>query len=117
LLAHNYLAGKYFIRLKEGQAFYLVYGDGHTQEFVVADIQRFRALDPENVWSSFLDLKYGALLSSTELFSKIYDQPGKVILQTCIRADGQPSWGRLFLIAEPSVSDRPHAESELTGKR
>ncbi|MFT3894825.1 MAG: hypothetical protein QM730_24610 [Anaerolineales bacterium] len=117
LLAHNYLAGKYFARLQEGQVFYLVYGDGHVQEFVVADVQRFRALDPENVWSSFLDLKHGTILSSAKLFSKVYDQPGKVILQTCIRANGRASWGRLFLIAEPSQTTRAQDDLQASGKR
>jgi hypothetical protein len=101
LLAHNYLAGRDFFKVGEGQIFYLVYGDGHTETFIVTQILRFRALDPENIWSSFIDLEQGGLFSASDLFSKIYDRPGRVILQTCIQVGGEASWGRLFIIAEP----------------
>lgn len=101
LLAHNYLAGKTFSRVEEGQVVYLVYGDGHTQAFVVTQILRFQALDPDSIWSNFIDLDQGGRLSASRLFSKVYAQPGHLILQTCIYAHGDPSWGRLFVIAEP----------------
>ena len=104
LLAHNSLAGKNFSLLEPGQMFYLIYGDGTVTTFVVTDLLRFQALEPENVHSDFIDLDTGDTLTAADLFIKIYDQPGKVILQTCITAHGSSSWGRLFISAEPYTS-------------
>ncbi len=101
LLAHNYLAGRFFSLIKTGQMYYLVYGDGRTETFIVTDILRYQALDPDNLHSPFRDLETGRLFSATKLFLKVYAQPGHVILQTCINANGNPSWGRLFVVAEP----------------
>jgi len=101
LLAHNYLAGRNFARLTEGQKFFLVYGDGQTSMFRVSEILRFQALEPYSTSSAFVDLKNDSTLTTTELFMKVYGRPGQVVLQTCIEADGNASWGRLFVIAEP----------------
>ena len=105
LLAHNYLAGADFFLVEQGQVLYLVYGDGRVETFTVTGLKRFRALEPENTRGHFIDLETGAYLSAAKLFFKIYNQPGKVILQTCIQANGEPSWGRYFLIAEPVPAD------------
>ena len=107
LLAHNQLAGKNFFFLGEGRMFYLIYGDGRVETFVITQLQRFQALDPESVYSRFIDPHTGNLLTAAGLFRMVYDQPGKVILQTCIEAHGNPSWGRLFVIAEPYSRDLP----------
>jgi hypothetical protein len=101
LLAHNYLAGKSFALLTSGQEFYLVYGDGRVAHFTVSEKLQYEALDPASASSKFVDLETGSTLTHSELFLKVYDRPGQVILQTCIEKDGQPSWGRLFIIAEP----------------
>ena len=101
LLAHNTLAGGNFSRLKERQVFSLVYGDGRTESFIVTQTLRFRALDPQDTRSLFFDLDQSRFLTAEQLFLKVYHQPGRVVLQTCIDADDEPSWGRLFVIAEP----------------
>ena len=101
LLAHNYLAGRGYSQLGKNQTFHLVYGNGRTSTFVVTEILRYQALEPNSVTSSFKDLENGTLLSASELFLKVYNRPGMVIFQTCISAEGDPSWGRLFIIAEP----------------
>lgn len=101
LLAHNYLTGENFSLLEEGRRFYLIYGDGHTSAFVVTEILYYQALEPTSTSSDFLDLGNGGLLTASELFLKIYDRPGQVIFQTCISADENRSWGRLFVIAKP----------------
>lgn len=101
LLAHNNLAGKNFSLLGEGRVFHLIYGDGRVETFIVTHLTRAQALEPENIYSEFIDLDTGALLTAPGLFHMVYDQPGKVILQTCIEAHGNLSWGRLFVIAEP----------------
>ena len=101
LLAHNYLAGKSFALLEDGQEFYLIYGDGRVARFMVSEILEYEALKPASVSSTFVDLKDGSTLTHSELFLKVYDRPGDVILQTCIDKNNNLSWGRLFIIAEP----------------
>src|ERR1041384_2897203 len=44
LLAHNHLAGKVFSQLAVGQEVKLIYGDGHTEIFVVQEILQYQAL-------------------------------------------------------------------------
>jgi len=101
LLAHNYLAGASFSQLERGQKFYLIYGDGRMTAFVVTEILRYQALDPNSTSSKFLDLETNRLLSARDLFAKVYKRRGQVIFQTCIASGEQPSWGRLFIISEP----------------
>jgi hypothetical protein len=101
LLAHNHLAGKTFTSLQIGQEIYLVYGDGHVSTFVVSGILHYQASDPDSTSSSFLDLEDGDSLTTSELFAKVYNRPGQLILQTCIAAGETLSWGRLFVIAKP----------------
>jgi hypothetical protein len=101
LLAHNTLAGRYFSRLDVGEELFLIYGDGRTESYVVTEKLRYQAMDPDNTQGRFRDLERRSLLTAEELFWKVYAQPGQVILQTCIQAGDDPSWGRLFIIAEP----------------
>lgn len=102
LLAHNYLAGESFFLLRENQKFYLVYGDGQVFAFVVTEILRYKALSPASTSSKFVGLENDDTLLASELFSKVYDRDGEVVLQTCIEADENLNWGRLFVIAEPT---------------
>lgn len=102
LLAHNYLAGQYFFQLLPGHEIELFYGDNRKKSFVVTQIQKYQALSPNSSSSNFIDLDTGEYLTATQLFRKMYaNQTGHVVLQTCIYADQNPSWGRLFIIAEP----------------
>jgi hypothetical protein len=106
LLAHNELAGESFSQLQERQRFYLIYGNGQISAFVITEILHYQALEPTSTSSNFVDLENGSLLTAPELFLKIYNRPGQVIFQTCIAAEGDRAWGRLFIIAEPD-SDKP----------
>jgi len=102
LLAHNYLAGQYFFQISTGQELELVYSDTHTQKFVVTEIKRYQALSPNSPSSDFIDLDTGKYLTAPQLFNKVYrNQTGHLVLQTCIYAEQNPTWGRLFIIAEP----------------
>ena len=101
LLAHNELAGESLSLLGEGQKFHLIYGNGQTVAFVVTELLNYQALEPTSTSSNFVDLENGGLLTASELFSKIYVRLGQVIFHTCISAEGNRSWGRLFVIAEP----------------
>ena len=101
LLAHNDLAGEVFNLLQEGQEINLIDGSGLVSTFIVTEIRRYQALEPDSISSRFLDPESGMILTSTGLFRRVYGPPGRVVLQTCIEADGNPSWGRLFVIAVP----------------
>ena len=101
LLAHNTLSGRDFSRLSIGQQVRLVYGDGRVEDFLVANILRFRASNPESVSSSFRNLDRKETLSAGEMFTRTYAGERHLVFQTCIAANGNVSWGRLFIIAVP----------------
>jgi hypothetical protein len=101
LLAHNDLAGERFFLLNKGRIFYLVYGDGQIAAFIVTEILRYQALEPNNTSSKFMNLENYDLLTAPELFSKVYTRSRQVIFQTCIAEGENLSWGRLFVNAEP----------------
>jgi hypothetical protein len=102
LLAHNTLSGKFFSRLSVGQQVHLVYGDGRLEDFVVANILRFQASTPESISSSFRNLDRNETLSAGEMFNRAYAGERHLVFQTCIEADGNTSWGRLFVLAVPT---------------
>jgi hypothetical protein len=99
LLAHNFLAGIKYVDLAPGQVVILVYGDGHTEEFIVDTRSEYQALNPTNPSSNFVSVANGERLTSASLFSRVYGGAYRTIFQTCIARDDQPSWGRLFIVA------------------
>ena len=105
LLAHNTLAGATFSRLKAGNIIILIYGNGRMQGFVVEDIQQYQAFDPLSPYSDFKDLTQPGTLSAQELFNKVYRGEYHLTLQTCIENEGNPNWGRLFIIAMPVTAE------------
>jgi hypothetical protein len=102
LLAHNTQAGIRFSELDKDQIVIIVYGDGRLEHYEVSGIRKFRAFSPNSVHSDFEDLASpGSLLSASQVFEQIYSPGEQVVFQTCIYADGNYSWGRLFVTAEP----------------
>jgi hypothetical protein len=101
LLAHNTRSGRLFSQLAIGQEVRLVYGDGKVEYFVIAQILHFQALQPESISSSFRNLDRNETLSAAQMFNRAYMGESRVVFQTCIAAEGNPSWGRLFVIAVP----------------
>ena len=116
LLAHNFLGGQDFFRLGIGQSILLVYGDGTTQPYLVTHIYRYRATKPESVYSSFVDLDTDTTTDATGLFNKVYTGDKHVTFQTCIAGEGNPSWGRLFVIAEPGPAWLPAVTAQAGGQ-
>lgn len=100
LLAHNHLAGGDFSQINAGDAIILVYGDGHTLTFIVDQILHYQALSPTSPYSDFKDIENGDVLNVEQLFNKVYRGDYHLTLQTCIENEGDPSWGRLFIIAK-----------------
>lgn len=103
LLAHNTLSGKSFSRLAVGQEVRLVYGDGKVEHFMVTEVLRFQALQPTSPWSTFRDLTTDETMTANQLFQRVYAGDHHVTFQTCIEADGNLSWGRLFIVAVPKL--------------
>ncbi len=101
LLAHNTLSGRFFSKLAVGQEVGLVYGDGKIEYFLVANVLRFQALDPESVLSSFRNLDKNEVISAGDTFNRAYVGERRVVFQTCIEENGNMSWGRLFVVAVP----------------
>ena len=102
LLAHNTLSGKYFSQLAVGQEVRLIYGDGRIEQFVVTEVLRFQALQPKSTWSTFRNVIGGEVLSTQQMFDRVYAGNRHVTFQTCIQASGNWNWGRLFVVAMPS---------------
>lgn len=105
LLAHNYLAGTAFPLLLPGQEVSLIYGDGRVEYFIISSVLKYQALDPYSPYSEFRALDTGITISAEELFKEVYRGERHVTFQTCIEANGNLSWGRLFVIAEPKQMD------------
>ena len=101
LLAHNHLAGKSFSDLAVGQEVTLVYGDGHLENFVIMEVLKYQALQPNSPYSSFHNLDKDETLNAEQMFKRVYFGDHHVTFQTCINAEGNASWGRLFIIAVP----------------
>lgn len=102
LLAHNYLAGADFSKLKKNDTIVLVFGSGYTQSFVVEEVLAYQAISPLSPYSNFKDLVTQETVSAQQLFNKVYRGDFHLTLQTCIEKDGELSWGRLFIIAKPA---------------
>jgi hypothetical protein len=101
LLAHNHLSGRFFSQLTIGQEVRIVYGDGRTEIFVISEILQFQALQPTSAYSSFRNLSKDETLTAEQMFKRVYFGDRHVTFQTCINANGNNSWGRLFVIAVP----------------
>ncbi len=99
LLAHNNLAGGSFFLLTQSQEVILVYGDSSLKYYLLTDIKYFQALSPNSPYSNFIEINNpNSKLSVEQLFGQIYGPGERLVLQTCIEANGQASWGRLFVI-------------------
>jgi hypothetical protein len=100
-IAHNNLAGIKFPEIKNGDLISVVYGDGYYTQYQVTQIRRFQAVQPNNPYSSFIDLSNNQMLTVQQAFYQTYGVSSQLILQTCISSQGLDTWGRLFVIAAP----------------
>ena len=105
LLAHNHLAGRSFPQIAFGQEIQVMYTDGHIETFIVTEILQYQALEPDSPWSSFRSLSDNSVMSASQMFRRVYTGDHHVTLQTCIDAEGDASWGRLFILAVPKTTE------------
>lgn len=101
LLAHNYLSGRSFYRLKQGDQLGVVYGDGAVKYYQVAGMYRYQKIDPADMSSSLVDLSNGVVVSSGQVFERFYSGVDHLTLQTCLEKDGLSTWGLYFVVALP----------------
>jgi len=101
LLAHNYLAGRYFFNVMVGDIITLVFGDGNYMDFEVTNINEYQALQPDSPYSDFIDLSTGEQKSVNNVFIEVYMGDFHTTLQTCIANGAETEWGRHFTIAPP----------------
>ena len=113
LLGHNYLSGRFFSELAVGQEVRLVYGNGRVEYFVITEILRYQALEPNSQLSSFRSLDHSEILSAEQMFKRVYAGERHVTFQTCIAANGTVSWGRLFVVAEPKQFSFDHLVEQI----
>lgn len=105
ILAHNDLAGAQFSGVMPGQYAIAIFGDGRKEYFLIDSIQSYQALSPTSTYSDFVNLDgSNEFLSAGQLFSRIYAPGNRMVLQTCIEGEGNPSWGRMFIIGTPATS-------------
>lgn len=101
LLAHNFLSGREFSKMKIGQEISIRYTDHLVRNYQVASIYRFQKLDPSDVFSDLIDLHSGKERSSSDVFDQFYRGRHHVTFQTCLEEDGRLDWGLLFVVALP----------------
>jgi hypothetical protein len=101
LLAHNYLAGRYFFNVKVGDVVTLIFGDGNYEDFEVTEVKEFQALQPDSPYSDYIDLVSGEQMTVSNVFIEIYMGDFHTTLQTCIANGAETEWGRHFTIAPP----------------
>jgi hypothetical protein len=102
LLAHNFLSGREFFRLHTGEDLVVVFGDGNLKKFKITEIADFQRLNQVDLRSDFLELPGNQRISADQLFSRFYQQPDQLTLQTCIERDGSSNWGVRMIRAVPS---------------
>jgi hypothetical protein len=102
ILAHNDLAGTEFPNIEPDQYAIVIYGDGREDYYLIDDIQKYQALTPTSTFSDFINLNgSNEHLNAAQLFSRIYGVGGRLVFQTCLEAQGDASWGRMFIIGRP----------------
>lgn len=105
ILAHNDLAGAEFSNIQPDEYAIVIYGDGRLEYYYINQIQKYQALSPTSTFSDFVNLDgSNERLSASQLFTRIYGTSSRLVFQTCIEANGDASWGRMFIIAEPATN-------------
>ena len=100
-LAHNHLAGSYFNDLVIGDEVIVLPEQGDYLRYRITAILRYRALQPRDPRSNFINLQTSQCCKAGDVFRQVYMGDEHIVLQTCIAKSGISEWGRLFILAEP----------------
>lgn len=101
LLAHNYLSGKDFFKLRDGLQVMVIKGDGSIARYRITEIHEFQKLTPGSHWSHYLDLNTGERLTTYQVYNWFYQGDHHLTFQTCLERNGLETWGLRFVVAEP----------------
>ncbi len=113
LLAHNYLAGSSFAWINYGDEVRVTNSSGNIEYYVVTNILKFKASNPNDFTQPFIDESSGQQYSARGLFNIAY-QSGMVTFQTCITKGGSTTWGILFVQAAPGRGNVYVPPAEVT---
>ncbi len=102
LLAHNFLSGALFDKLKQGKEVRIVFGNKEIKYYIIDGIYRYQKLNPNSSQSDLIDLSTGKKLTTEEVFNRFYRGKDHVTFQTCLEADGLSNWGLVFSVAIPA---------------
>lgn len=100
LLAHNFLSGKEFYKIKIGQEISITYTDQIVRNYRVSSIYHYQKLDPSNLFSDYIDLYTDKEQSTEEVFDRFYRGHHHLTLQTCLEKEGRLDWGLIFVVAQ-----------------
>lgn len=101
LLAHNFLSGKEFYKIKIGQEISIRYSDQIVRNYRISSIYHYQKLDPSNMFSNYIDLHTNKEQSTEEVFDRFYRGHHHLTLQTCLEKEGRLDWGLMFIVAQP----------------
>jgi hypothetical protein len=109
LLVHNYNpAGKEISKLKQGDNVWILTPSGE-EKYQVIKKEEYQALSPTSNTADFVDLNkesstFNQRITTADLYGRMTQKSLQArgdqeiaILQTCIEANGELSWGRLFV--------------------
>lgn len=92
-LAHNNLSGSEFLNLNYGDVI-----SYDSDEYIVREIVFMQAIQPNNPAGDLIDMESGQRMTAKQTWFRVYSKG--LVLQTCVQKDDEPSWGRLFILAD-----------------
>jgi len=101
LMAHNNLTGRYFDNMEIGDTAYVEYRDKIWEKFIINEIERFEAVNPDDPYSDFISVETGEKINALDLAMREYGQGG-ITFQTCYGQNG-----RLFVRGEYYSDEEP----------
>lgn len=104
LAAHNYLAGRLFADLDQGDNIKLKFDGQKEVELTVREIHRYQRINKRYTSTLYRDLETNELLGTDDITSKFYNNKDNITLQTCIENGNDPNWGLLFITASSITS-------------
>jgi hypothetical protein len=91
-IAHNFLAGKYFDNNVE-----ITYANGSILEYEEVETIILQAIDPYSPSTNYTDGIH--IYKPDDIHHYVFSKG--IVFLTCYDKDGQPAWGRKFIIMKP----------------
>lgn len=103
LLAHSDLAGQEFLNMSMHQRVVVVQGGGKESYYEISSVKQYKVISPNNPSSNYIDIgnPNAGTISETDVFRSVYGDDNRLVFQTCITAEDNQLWGRIFIIATP----------------